>query len=401
MTQPTRRRRSSDGSAARKTAVAVHAPYGDIASERPISGFAVLPLRLFLGVTFVYAALQKVMDPGFFHAGSPTYIGSQILAFSRGSPIQAVLHHLMHVAVAIGWLTVVTEGTIGTLVLLGLLTRPAALVGMTLSTGFFLSASWNTYPYFFGSDIVFVVCWLTIAITGPGIFSLDAVAERPLMTALSARIGPDTPMARRLVPLLTGWRGSTAPSEDSRAPEVTGAGFPAGRSRAISRGEALAGSLATVGLIALGLPPRRGSNAPTGQLAGSGQAAPTAAPAHPGSTAAGTTTPANASIPPGAKKIGNVSQLPANFAGTVSDPKTGDPAIIVHTSGSHYYAYDAVCTHAGCTVQYDSQQHLLVCPCHGGTFDPAHGAQVVAGPPPSPLTALEMKIDAHGDIYIV
>ncbi|MDQ2743558.1 MAG: Rieske 2Fe-2S domain-containing protein, partial [Chloroflexota bacterium] len=57
---------------------------------------------------------------------------------------------------------------------------------------------------------------------------------------------------------------------------------------------------------------------------------------------------------------------------------------MVHTSGSTFYAYDAVCTRARCTVQYDPQQRLLVCPCHGGTFDPAHGAQVVAGPPSTP-----------------
>ncbi|MDQ2741033.1 MAG: Rieske (2Fe-2S) protein [Chloroflexota bacterium] len=103
----------------------------------------------------------------------------------------------------------------------------------------------------------------------------------------------------------------------------------------------------------------------------------------------------------GGRKVGNVSQLPANTAGTLTDPKTGDPAVIVHTSGSNFYAYDAVCSHAGYTVQYDSQQRLLVCPCHGGTFDPAHGAQVVADPPPTPLAPLEMKIDAEGNIYLV
>lgn len=46
-------------------------------TDRPISSFAVLPLRLFLGVTFVYAAVQKLMDPGFFHAEAPTFIGAQ------------------------------------------------------------------------------------------------------------------------------------------------------------------------------------------------------------------------------------------------------------------------------------------------------------------------------------
>lgn len=169
----------------------------------------------------------------------------------------------------------------------------------------------------------------------------------------------------------------------------------------LTRGEALVGALATLGLVALGLHPRAKSNAaPTGKLAGGPNPLPRARATAPPSSAA-TAPPRNSAIPAGAKKIGNISQLPANSAGTVSDPKTGDPAVIIHASGSTFYAYDAVCTHAGCTVQYDPQQKLLVCPCHGGTFDPAHGAQVVAGPPPSPLTPIQMTIDAHGDIYIV
>lgn len=89
-----------------------------------------------------------------------------------------------------------------------------------------------------------------------------------------------------------------------------------------------------------------------------------------------------------------------NSAGLTSDPRTGDPAIVVHTSGSQYYAYDAVCTHAGCTVEYDPQSRMLVCPCHGATYDPTREAQVVSGPAPSPLSRLPMTIDSHGNIYL-
>lgn len=378
--------------------------YQILQADRPISGFATLPLRLFLGVTFVYAALQKVMDPGFFHAGSPTYIGAQILAFSRGSPIQGLLHQLMAYAVPIGILTVLTEGCIGLLVLLGLFTRPAALVGMALSMGFFLSASWQTYPYFFGSDIVFVVCWLTLAIAGPGVPALDAVVEAPLRGAILRRMGGRWSSA--FVSLLTGWYVPRESVVDDRSLDATdGVGRATGEQspgRRLSRGEALVGSMATLGLVALGLHPRRGrSSGPTGQLAGSQNVPPGAGAPSPKAGTATATPGSQAGIPTGARKIGNIRQLPANSAGTVNDPKTGDPAVIVHTSGSNFYAFDAICTHAGCTVQYDPQQKLLVCPCHGGTFDPAHGAQVVGGPPPSPLTPIDMTIDSHGDIYIV
>ena len=55
---------------------------------------ALLPLRLFLGVTFVYAGVQKLSDPGFLHKGAPTYIGSQLHAFANGTPGGFILRAL-------------------------------------------------------------------------------------------------------------------------------------------------------------------------------------------------------------------------------------------------------------------------------------------------------------------
>jgi thiosulfate dehydrogenase (quinone) large subunit len=49
-------------------------------------GIALLPLRLFLGATFVYAGVQKLSDPGFLHPGAPSYIGTQLVGFANGSP---------------------------------------------------------------------------------------------------------------------------------------------------------------------------------------------------------------------------------------------------------------------------------------------------------------------------
>ena len=52
------------------------------------------PLRLFLGITFIYAGIQKLTDPQFFAPNAPGYIGRQITAFAAGSPIRALLLNL-------------------------------------------------------------------------------------------------------------------------------------------------------------------------------------------------------------------------------------------------------------------------------------------------------------------
>ncbi len=91
--------------------------------------WALLPLRLFLGVTFVYAGIQKVTDPKFFNPKSPGYIGNQIIGFAHGSPIHSLLmnivlphSHFFGIAIILG------EIAIGLGTLFGFLLRPAAFL---------------------------------------------------------------------------------------------------------------------------------------------------------------------------------------------------------------------------------------------------------------------------------
>ncbi|GAC1510781.1 MAG: hypothetical protein NVS2B16_11280 [Chloroflexota bacterium] len=330
------------------------------APQPTIRATTVLPLRFFLGFTFLYASLQKVTDPGFLHPGSPSYIGTQVRQFSQGSPLSWPLVHvaLPH-PVLTGFVVISAEWAIGVLVVLGLLTRLAALSGLLLNFGLFLSASWNVYPYFLGSDIVFVVAWLTLLMAGPGPFAMDRLRGKQRQSA-----GAD------------GFREASHSEAFSE---------PILRTR-LSRFQLLLAGLTTSTLVVLGIVPRRKSSTPA--LSGA-----VSSPSH--ARAPGWRSPA------GSHRVGNISQVPINAAASFSNPTTGTPALIVRLSSSVLRAFDATCTHAGCTVDYDPESQALVCPCHGAEFDPRHGARVTRGPAVASLSSLPLSIDPDGNMYVI
>jgi thiosulfate dehydrogenase [quinone] large subunit len=103
------------------------------AIERRVDpGMALLPLRLFLGATFVYAGVQKLSDPGFLHPGAPTFIGTQLQGFAHGTPGGFLLRAfaIPHPQL-VGVVTAVVEIGVGVLAFAGLLTRLAARWGAT------------------------------------------------------------------------------------------------------------------------------------------------------------------------------------------------------------------------------------------------------------------------------
>ena len=121
-------------------------------------------LRGFLGVTFVYAGLQKLADPGFFRRGSITYIGSQLQGFSQGTPAGGLLRLLDKFPLLSGLAVALGELAIGLGALLGVMELAAAAGGFLISLVLALSASWHVYPYFLGSDSIYAVAWLSYAV---------------------------------------------------------------------------------------------------------------------------------------------------------------------------------------------------------------------------------------------
>jgi thiosulfate dehydrogenase [quinone] large subunit len=126
------------------------------------------PLRIFMGATFLYAGLQHLTDPAYFDPSKPGYIGNLVSQYAVGSPIHNFLLGLVVPnAVSFGYAVGIGESLIGIATLLGLFYRLASFAGLLLNLTFFLSATWNAFPFYFGSDIVFVMCWLTLLIVGP------------------------------------------------------------------------------------------------------------------------------------------------------------------------------------------------------------------------------------------
>ncbi|CAB4918609.1 unannotated protein [freshwater metagenome] len=90
------------------------------------------------------------------------------------------------------------------------------------------------------------------------------------------------------------------------------------------------------------------------------------------------------------KKIVKTSKFPIGSSQKFI-VSNGAPAFLFRTK-SGVFAYSAICTHQGCTVDYLKAGKKLVCPCHGGSFDPFDSGKVVAGPPLRPLDKISVSI---------
>jgi thiosulfate dehydrogenase [quinone] large subunit len=91
--------------------------------------------------------------------------------------------------------------------------------------------------------------------------------------------------------------------------------------------------------------------------------------------------------------------VPVGGAASFTDPKTGDPGLVLQPAKGRFVAYDAVCPHAGCTVSYSSAANLIVCPCHGSEFDPNTGA-VLSPPAQRALRSIQVAVDGNGELVV-
>ncbi len=335
----------------------VKRPDGTVAA-----GWLLMPLRLFLGTTFLVAGIQKLANPDFLKSSSPSSIHAQLVGASHSSPIHGLISHLVPVSSTVGLLISLGEIAIGLGALVGLWTRVVAIGGMALSLGLFLTVSFHAAPYYTGSDIVFFFAWTP--------FALGGAAGAPAL---------DTWLAEH----------------DRAAPEPTGG---VARRAVLSQG-ALAAIAAAAVLVSSGLAALLGrvAGGTTASASGPRRLSGVSGPTSTQVTSAGSTTSTPAT--PKGTAIGTASGVPVGGSAAFTDPSSGDPALVIQLAADNFVAYDAVCPHAGCTVAYQATAKIIACPCHGSTFDPKTG-NVLNGPATNGLTTIRVAKGSNGNLYV-
>lgn len=268
-------------------------------------------IRLWLGITWLYAGWEKATDPGFLQSTGATYIGRQLAGYATTSPLGFIFRGLIEHATLVGVSVMVIEFAIGLATLFWVAPTFAAFAGFSMSLGLWIAATWHVKPYFLGSDSAYAVLWLAYFLTLAG--------------------------RRRRVDLSLDRRG------------VIRAGF--------------------VGAVAVGA---------TGIFHFFSRSA-----------AVSTTEPKAATTD--SKRVIELSKLAVGQTHEFVS-MSGIPSILFRTTKG-VFAYSEICTHQGCTISYSPADRLLICPCHGSTYDPFNNAKVLSGPAPAPVPKVKVAIE--------
>ncbi|WP_327431090.1 MULTISPECIES: DoxX family membrane protein [unclassified Streptomyces] len=153
-----------------------HSPYLDERRDwrDTATRYALLPLRVFLGVTFIYAGLDKLTNSAFMHDSGSGSIGDLMRSVRNSSAIPALVDLALKNPVGFGYAIALGELAVGIGTLLGLLARLAALGGALISLSLWLTVSWASDPYYYGNDLAYLMAWLPLVLAGASVFSLDA-----------------------------------------------------------------------------------------------------------------------------------------------------------------------------------------------------------------------------------
>ncbi|MBY8880402.1 DoxX family protein [Actinacidiphila acidipaludis] len=140
--------------------------------------YALLPLRIFLGVTFVYAGLDKLTSNTFFTDAANGSLVQTLHGTHDTAAVPAMIDLALKAPHGFGYAIALGEIAVGLGMLAGLLGRVAAAGGALISLSLWLTVSWSTTPYYYGNDLAYLMAWLPLVLAGTPYLSLDALITR-------------------------------------------------------------------------------------------------------------------------------------------------------------------------------------------------------------------------------
>lgn len=273
------------------------------------SAQALLVLRIYLGVIFLWAGIDKFANQAFLDPDSANGIKADLAVAAGESPIAFLVKLVDSYPTPLGIAIAFTEIFIGLGLVFGLWTRVWAVLGIIGQISIALTVGWGIKPGYESPNVPYIFALLPFVALGSGACSLD----NRLAARRAGAVGPDTQEVRI----------------DRR--------FLLGQ-----------GAVAAV-LIAVG-----------GAIAGLGRAA-------------GSATTNDVAAGPVDGTLTTLDTLKAEKVVAFTDPTTNEPGVITLDDAGNAVAFSAVCTHSGCTVRFDAEVDQLKCRCHGSKFEPLTG----------------------------
>jgi menaquinol-cytochrome c reductase iron-sulfur subunit len=85
------------------------------------------------------------------------------------------------------------------------------------------------------------------------------------------------------------------------------------------------------------------------------------------------------------------NRFPSSPIGAVYLRRTGDATV---------QAFNAICPHAGCFVDFMADRGEYLCPCHNSSFAVDGQIKAVSSPSPRGLDTLEVEIRGGGEVWV-
>ncbi|MFE9252129.1 DoxX family protein [Streptomyces sp. NPDC007088] len=148
--------------------------YGGGRRRDSLGRYALLPLRVFLGVTFVYAGLDKLTDGAFLSSSGAGSLGDLMRGVRDNAGVPALVDLALKSPAGFGYAVAIGELLVGLGTFFGVYARVAAAGGALISLSLWLTVSWSASPYYYGNDLVYLMAWLPLILAGAPYLSVDA-----------------------------------------------------------------------------------------------------------------------------------------------------------------------------------------------------------------------------------